>query len=35
MDEIASWYVFAMMETGGVTSNLEVRYKRRGSCRPG
>ena len=28
MDEIASWFVFTKLETGGVTSSLEVRYKK-------
>lgn len=28
MDEIASWYVYAKLETAGVTSRLEVRYKK-------
>jgi len=28
LDEIASWYVYAKMKTAGVTSKLEVRYKK-------
>jgi uncharacterized protein (TIGR00369 family) len=28
MDEIASWVVFIKLETAGVTSNLQVKYKR-------
>jgi len=28
LDEIASWYVYAKMKTAGVTSRLEVRYKK-------
>ncbi len=28
MDEIASWYVFVKMKTGGVTSSLQVKYHR-------
>lgn len=28
MDEIASWVVFIKLETAGVTSKLEVKYKR-------
>jgi len=28
MDEIASWVVFIKLKTGGVTSKLEVKYKR-------
>jgi len=28
MDEIASWYVYAKMNTAGVTSKLEIRYKK-------
>ncbi|MBN2571817.1 MAG: PaaI family thioesterase [Ignavibacteriales bacterium] len=28
MDEIASWFVYAKLETGGVTSRISVRYKR-------
>ncbi len=28
MDEIASWYVYAKMQTAGVTSRLEVRYRK-------
>ncbi len=28
IDEIASWYVYAKLKTAGVTSKLEVRYKR-------
>lgn len=28
MDEIASWYVFVKLKTGGVTSQLEVKYKK-------
>ena len=27
MDEIASWYIFSMLKTAGVTYKLEVRYK--------
>nr|NQU90560.1 PaaI family thioesterase [Bacteroidota bacterium] len=27
MDEIASWYVYAKLETAGVTSKMNVRYK--------
>jgi len=26
MDEIASWYVYAMLDTAGVTSRLDVQY---------
>lgn len=28
MDEIASWYVYAKMNTAGVTSKMEIRYKK-------
>ncbi|RPI44498.1 MAG: PaaI family thioesterase [Bacteroidetes bacterium] len=28
MDEISSWYVFARMDTAGVTSRLTVRYRK-------
>lgn len=28
MDEIASWYVYAKMKTAGVTSKMEIRYKK-------
>ena len=28
LDEIASWYVYARMKTAGVTSHLEVRYRK-------
>jgi len=28
IDEIASWYVYAKLKTAGVTSKLEVRYKK-------
>lgn len=28
MDEIASWYIFAKMDTSGVTSKMDVKYKR-------
>ncbi|MBN1638275.1 MAG: PaaI family thioesterase [Ignavibacteriales bacterium] len=28
MDEIASWFVYTKLETGGVTSRISVRYKR-------
>jgi uncharacterized protein (TIGR00369 family) len=28
MDEIASWYVYAKLNTAGVTSKLEIRYKK-------
>ena len=28
MDEIASWFVYAKMKTAGVTSKMEVRYKK-------
>lgn len=28
MDEIASWYVYTKLETGGVTSKISVRYKK-------
>ncbi len=28
MDEIAAWYVFVKLKTAGVTSKLEVKYKR-------
>lgn len=28
IDEIASWYVYAKLQTAGVTSRLEVRYKK-------
>jgi uncharacterized protein (TIGR00369 family) len=28
MDEIASWYVYAKMGTAGVTSRLDIRYKK-------
>lgn len=28
IDEIASWYVYAKLNTAGVTSRLEVRYKK-------
>ena len=28
LDEIASWYVYAKMKTAGVTSKMEVRYKK-------
>ncbi len=28
IDEIASWYVYAKLKTAGVTSRLEVRYKK-------
>ncbi len=28
LDEIASWYVYARMQTAGVTSHLEVRYRK-------
>jgi len=28
MDEIASWYVYAKLKTAGVTSKMEVRYKK-------
>lgn len=28
LDEIASWYVYAILKTAGVTSRLEVRYKK-------
>jgi uncharacterized protein (TIGR00369 family) len=28
LDEIASWYVYAKLKTAGVTSKMEVRYKK-------
>ena len=28
MDEIASWYVFVKLKTAGVTSKLEIKYKK-------
>ncbi len=28
MDEIASWYVYAKLKTAGVTSKMEIRYKK-------
>ncbi|NLH53567.1 MAG: PaaI family thioesterase [Bacteroidales bacterium] len=28
MDEIASWYVFVKLKTGGVTSSMQVKYLR-------
>lgn len=28
MDELASWYIFVKLKTGGVTSKMEVKYKK-------
>lgn len=28
MDELASWYVYARLKTAGVTSKMEIRYKK-------